>query len=218
MAMAADSGLAIFGAVAAAHALGVISPGPDFAVVLRQSLAHGRAAGIWTAAGIGSGILFHVGYGLFGLSWLVRRLPWSLQAIAVAGALFLLWMGLTALRAQPLTEPSDAAAPLARNSAGAHFLIGLATNVLNPKATLFFVALFTAIVSGPLPRGLMLALGAWLPLATFAWFASLALLLSHAGLRAALRRHAHRIDRAMGAILLLLAGAVLLRELRTLLA
>lgn len=215
--MAADSGLAIFGAVAAAHALGVASPGPDFAVVLRQSLAHGRSAGVWTAAGIASGIVFHVAYGLLGLRWLTQKLPWSLHAIAIAGALFLLWLGVQALRAQPLPAQNDAAAPLARNSGGAHYLIGLATNVLNPKAMLFFVALFTTIVSGPLSTAMMLILAAWLPLATFAWFASLALLLSHAGLRSALHRHAHRIDHAMGAVLLLLGGAVLLRESRALL-
>ena len=65
----------MFVSVMLALALGVISPGPDFAVVIRQSLAYGRAAGVWTAAGIGSGILFHVAYGLFGLGWAVQAFP-----------------------------------------------------------------------------------------------------------------------------------------------
>ncbi|MEW6168661.1 MAG: LysE family transporter [Pseudomonadota bacterium] len=206
-------GWALFAAVASAHALGVISPGPDFAMVTRQSLALGRSAGVWTAAGIGSGILFHVGYGLFGLRWITQRWPWSLDAIALAGAAFLLWMGLQALRAQALPQQEDATPAAQRGDAWRHYLVGLATNVLNPKATLFFVALFTTVVAGPVSAPMMLALAAWLPLSTFAWFATVALLLSHPGLRRGLRRHAHRLDRAMGAILLLLGGGVILRTL-----
>ncbi|WP_051361921.1 LysE family translocator [Solimonas soli] len=211
--MAAASGLAVFGAVAAAHALGVASPGPDFAIVTRQSLAYGRAAGVWTAAGIGSGIVFHVAYGLFGLGWLLRTWPAALNGIALAGAGFLIWIGARALRAQPLTEAGDDATRAAPGGWRRSYAIGLVTNVLNPKATLFFVALFSTVVSTPMSTTLMLALGLWLPLATFGWFASLALLLSHAGLRRALRRHAHRLDRAMGAVLVSLGIFVCVRTL-----
>lgn len=202
-------GWALFGAVAGAHALGVMSPGPDFAMVTRQSLASGRAAGVWTAAGIGSGILFHVAYGLFGLRWLTERYPWSLSAIALTGALFLIWMGWGALHAQPQPVQDEAAGEALRGGWGRNYLIGLATNLLNPKATLFFVALFSTVVAGPVSLTMMGLLAIWLPLSTFAWFASVALLLSHPGLRAGLRRHAHRIDRAMGVILVVLGVVVL---------
>jgi threonine/homoserine/homoserine lactone efflux protein len=210
-----SSGWAIFSAVAAAHALGVMSPGPDFAMVVRQSLAQGRGAGVWTAAGIGSGILFHVGYGLFGLSWLVQQLPAALQLIAVAGALFLIWMGSQALRAQPLPAQSETGIDGTPRSSAHHFWVGLATNVLNPKATLFFVALFTAVVSGPVSTPLKLALALWLPLTTFGWFATVALMLSHPALRRALRAHAHQLDHAMGVILIALGALVLVETLRS---
>lgn len=208
----AASGLAVFGAVAAAHALGVASPGPDFAIVTRQSLAYGRAAGLWTAAGIGFGIMFHVGYGLFGLRWLTHALPWSTTAIALAGAAFLIWIGLKALRAQAMANVPDEA-PIVAGSWKRNFATGLTTNVLNPKATLFFVALFTAVISGPISTGLMWALAIWLPLSTFGWFATLALLLSHDGLRRALRRHAHHIDHGMGVVLIGLGLFVIVRTL-----
>lgn len=211
--MTSLDGWALFGAVASAHALGVMSPGPDFAMVTRQSLALGRAAGVWTAAGIGSGILFHVAYGLFGLRWLTQKLPWSLDAIALAGAAFLVWMGLQALRAQPQAIQDDTTQPAQRGDGWRNYGIGLATNLLNPKATLFFVALFTTIVAGPVSTTMMALLAIWLPLSTFAWFATVALMLSHPGLRRGLRRHAHRIDHAMGAVLVLLGSAVILRML-----
>ncbi len=214
-ALAEPSGWAIFSAVAAAHALGVMSPGPDFAMVVRQSLAQGRGAGLWTAAGIGSGILFHVSYGLFGLSWLVHQLPGSMHVIAAVGALFLLWMGVQALRAEPLPEQAESANGTPQRSRTRNFWIGLATNVLNPKATLFFVALFTAVISGPVSTTLKLALALWLPLTTFGWFAAVALMLSHPALRRALRVHAHQLDHAMGVILVALGTMVLIETLRS---
>lgn len=197
----------VFVTVVLAHALGVISPGPDFAVVIRQSLAHGRAAGVWTAAGIGSGILFHVAYGLFGLGWAVQAFPPLLDAAAVLGAAVLIWIGIKSLRAQPMR--TQAAKPDAAVTSRRSYGLGLATNILNPKAALFFVALFSAVASGTQSWVLRLTIGLWLPLATFAWFAALALMLSHAGLRRRLQARAHQIDRAMGVVLLLLAAAVL---------
>ena len=60
------------------HFLAVISPGPDFAVAIRQSVRHGRQVGIWTALGIGAGISVHVLYTLVGISALLRTTPWAM--------------------------------------------------------------------------------------------------------------------------------------------
>ena len=60
-----------FSKVAVAHALAVASPGPDFAVVMKQSLSMGRRAGFWTSVGIGTAILMHVAYSLLGLGLLI---------------------------------------------------------------------------------------------------------------------------------------------------
>ena len=206
---------AVFGTVALAHALAVASPGPDFAMVVRQSLAFGRPAGLWTAAGIGSGIFFHVAYGLFGLNWLTQRYPQSLFFLGVAGALFLLWMGSQAVRAQPAPEAAAEELPPPQPGDYAKFFgIGVLTNVLNPKAVLFFVALFTAVVTGPVSTVLKVALGAWIPFATFGWFAFVALMLGNPAARRRLRGFAHWIDRAMGAVLLLLGAGMLVSLLR----
>ena len=205
---------AVFGTVALAHALAVASPGPDFAMVVRQSLAFGRGAGLWTAAGIGSGIFFHVAYGLFGLNWLTQRYPQSLTVLGVAGALFLLWMGAQAVRAKPLPDAGEELPPAQPGDAAKFFGIGVLTNVLNPKAVLFFVALFTAVVTGPVSPALKLALGAWIPLATFGWFAFVATMLGNAGTRRKLRHVAHWIDRAMGVVLLVLGAGMLAGLLR----
>jgi threonine/homoserine/homoserine lactone efflux protein len=200
----------VFATVALAHLLAVASPGPDFAMVVRQSLAFGRGAGLWTAAGIGSGIFFHVAYGLFGLNWLTQRYPQSLTLLGVAGALFLIWMGSRAVRAKPAAEGAEELPPAQPGDELKFFGIGVMTNVLNPKAVLFFVALFTAVVTGPVPTGLKIALGLWIPFTTFAWFAFVALMLGNPAARRRLRGVAHWIDRAMGVVLLALGAGMLL--------
>lgn len=198
---------AIFAAVAAAHALGVASPGPDFAVVLHQTLAHGRRIGILTALGIGGGIVFHVAWGMFGLGWAVQRFPALLDVMRWGGAAVLLWMGLRALRAQPLTAPAAVESGPAGPSAMHALVVGLATNLLNPKAFLFFVALCSSVLAAGASPALRAALGAWMVVATATFFCFVAMTVGRPRFRERLRAHAHRIDQLMGVILIGLAIA-----------
>lgn len=209
--MAAAPALSLFAVVAAAHALAVMSPGPDLAVVTRQTLAHGRAAGVRTALGIASGISVHIAYALFGLAWAIERYPPLLTGLRYVGALLLLWIGWGALRARPAAGPAPAAAPA--HAAARDFGIGFLTNALNVKAMLFFVALCSAVISGAASVPLRLALGAWMIFATGLWFCFVAWTLGHPRVRARLQAYGHWIDRVMGAILLLLGGAMLLQGL-----
>jgi len=209
------SPLTLFWTASVAHLLAVMSPGPDFAVVVRQTLAHGRAAGMRTAAGIATGIVFHVGYALFGLGWLLQQLPLLLEVLRYGGALFLLWMGFNAIRSQPARD--DAAAAIAPRPARSDFAIGFTTNLLNPKATLFFVALCSSLITTGVPLSLRLALAGWIILSTGGWFCLVAATLGHPGMRRRLARHAHRIDRLMGVILIALGLAMLVDGLASLL-
>ncbi|MDO9451645.1 MAG: LysE family transporter [Stagnimonas sp.] len=198
--------LTLFSTAAAAHVLAVMSPGPDFAVVTRQTLAHGRSAGLLTALGIAVGIVFHVAYALFGLGWLLQKLPMLLELLRYGGALFLLWMGFNAVRSTPAadTVAVDTARPDRRS-----FAIGLTTNLLNPKATLFFVALCSTLITSGTPLGWRFALAAWIVVSTGLWFSLVALMLGHPAARRRLAAHAHRIDQAMGVVLIVLGLSML---------
>jgi threonine/homoserine/homoserine lactone efflux protein len=198
-----------FAFVAIAHLLAVMSPGPDLAMVTRQTLAHGRAAGIWTALGIGAGVTFHMAWAMFGMGWVIERFPPFLEILRLAGAAFLIWIGSQAIRARPL-DPGDidplraAAGGRARN-----FFIGVATNILNPKALMFFMALCSAVVTTATPFWLRLGLSAWMIVSTGGWFSLVAVTLGHPAVRARVIGNAHWIDRAMGLILLVLGAAML---------
>ncbi|MDP3293925.1 MAG: LysE family transporter [Nevskia sp.] len=202
----------LFATIALAHALAVASPGPDLAVVTRQTLAHGRRAGVLAALGITAGISFHVAYGMFGLGWAIERFPALLTVLKLVGASLLLWIGWGAIRAQPAADAAPVT--ISGKAAKRDFGIGLATNLLNVKAMLFFVALCSAVITGDTPTWLKLGLSAWMIAATGAWFSFVAWTLGHPHIRSRLMHSAHWIDRAMGAILLLLAAGMLWSLLR----
>ena len=200
--------LAEFTTLAVLHALAVVSPGPDFAIVLRQSIVHGRRVALATSAGIGSGIVVHVLYSILGLGLLLRTSPRALETLQVAGAVYLLWLGVQSLRARPRSEdPSEA-----RADAGARgievrraFVTGFLTNATNVKATLFFISVFSVVVDPQTPRWLQGAYGAWMAVATTLWFSLVSFGFSQPAVRRAFLRRGHWFDRAMGVVLIALA-------------
>jgi RhtB (resistance to homoserine/threonine) family protein len=205
-----------FSRVALAHLLAVASPGPDFAIVVKQSIAHGRRTAIWTSIGVGSAILFHVGYSLLGLGLLIRSSPFWFNAVRYAGAAYLGWLGIQALRAKPRANAllvGETLTPAPRASRA--FVTGFLTNALNPKATLFFVSLFVLLVSPGTPTLVRAAYGAWMSLATMAWFSFVAVLFTNPAVRLNFQRHAHWIDRLLGLVLLGFAGALLFSPLKS---
>lgn len=201
--------------IAVAHLLAVASPGPDFAIVLRQSLNHGRRTAVWTSIGIGSGISLHVGYSLLGISLLLKSSATAFAVLQYAGAAYLAWLGVQALRSRPRTA-SGTAAPAAGGppSDRAAFVTGFLTNALNPKATLFFLALFPVAVSADTPRLVQAGYGLWIILTTMGWFTLVSLLFTRPDIRGRFLRHGHWIDRALGAVFLGFAASLLFANLR----
>jgi len=199
--------------VALVHLLAVASPGPDFAIVLRESVSNGRHAGIWTALGVGSGILLHVGYCLLGIGLIVSQSIVLFNLLKWLAAAYLIYIGIRALQARPADPASAELAPLATRSPRAAFVRGFVTNGLNPKATLFFLSLFTLVISPQTPLLVQAGYGLYLALATAVWFCAVALLFSQARVRRGFVRLGHWFDRLMGAVLVGLGIKVAFSEL-----
>ncbi len=186
--------------VALVHLLAVMSPGPDFAVVIRNSVSLGRQIGLMTAAGIGTGILVHVAYSLLGIGLIVSQSVWLFNLMKWAAAAYLLYIGLRALRSQPQVLNAEGSR-LEQLSPRRAFTQGFITNGLNPKATLFFLSLFTVVISHDTPLPVQAGYGLYLAFATGAWFCLVAALFSHPRVRRAFSRMGHWFDRAMGLVL-----------------
>ena len=191
--------------VALIHLLAVASPGPDFAVVVRESVTHGRRAGMFTAFGVGTAIFVHVGYSLLGIGIIVSQSIVLFNALKWLAAAYLLYIGIKALRAKP-ADPAALAAnlPVGERTARGAFTAGFVTNGLNPKATLFFLSLFTVVINPHTPLSIQAGYGVYLAVATGAWFCMVAMLFSHQRVRNGFARMGHWFDRTMGAVLVAL--------------
>lgn len=201
--------------VALIHLLAVASPGPDFAIVVRESVAHGRRAGTWTALGVGTGIFVHVGYSLLGIGLIVSQSIMLFNALKWLAAAYLFYIGIKALRARPAAAGAlEALGEAGERSPRSAFMTGFITNGLNPKATLFFLSLFTVVINPHTPLPVQAGYGLYLAVATALWFCLVALLFSQARVRAGFARLGHWFDRLMGAVLVGLGVKLAFTELR----
>ncbi|MDU9389940.1 LysE family translocator [Pseudomonas japonica] len=201
--------------VALIHLLAVASPGPDFAVVVRESVTHGRRAGTWTAFGVGTAIFLHVGYSLLGIGLIVSQSIMLFNVLKWAAAAYLIYIGFKALRARPAVAGAESIqVSSVERTPRAAFVAGFMTNGLNPKATLFFLSLFTVVIDPHTPRLVQAGYGVYLAMATGLWFCLVAMLFSQVRVRAAFARMGHWFDRTMGAVLIALGVKIAFSEIR----
>ncbi|WP_085668016.1 MULTISPECIES: LysE family translocator [unclassified Pseudomonas] len=202
-----------FLALATIHFLAVVAPGPDFAVTIRQSVRFGRLVGICTALGIGAGISVHVLYTLLGVGALMHTTPWLLTVAKVVGGAYILYLGVSLIRSKPKTTmegEKNSDEPLVEQSLFKAFSTGFLTNATNPKATLFFLAIFTTIISASTPLQIQALYGLWMCGVNALWFVIVALFFSSSKVRVLFMRMGHWFERSMGVILILFAGRLVL--------
>ena len=197
--------------IAIVHLLAVMSPGPDFAIVTRNSLIYSRKIAIFTSLGVALGILVHVAYTLLGIGLLISQSILFFTIIKYVGALYLMYIGIMSLKSKPEINKEETFQKKGdlisiRKAVWNGFL----TNVLNPKATLFFLALFTQVVNPETPKLIQAGYGIEMMIMTFAWFGLLSVFFSHALFKNKILKYKHYIDRVTGVVLIALGIKVAL--------
>ena len=129
------------------HFLAVISPGPDFFMAIKNSLTYSRKIGIFTAVGFGLGIGVHVFYSIAGVALLISESIVIFSIIKYLGVAYLLYIGVKSLLAKPTYLQIEKQKHKKEVTPIKAIFQGFLTNVLNPKATLFFLSLFTLVIT-----------------------------------------------------------------------
>ena len=200
-----------FFTIAIAHLFAVASPGPDFAVVLKQCVTSGTRSGIWTSLGVGAAILLHVTYCIFGVALLLTQSPLLFLAVRYLAAIYLLYLGVAAIKESMKIKSAEIEISSALEIKPVQaFYLGFLTNGLNPKATLFFLSLFTVAISPATPTFVQAGYGLYLAVATFAWFTMLSIVLGREKFRSRILKLGVWFERIMGIILIFLAVQIVL--------
>lgn len=201
--------LGLFLLVAGTHFAALLSPGPDFFLLIRAALLHGRRQADGCAAGIALANLLSMLLVLLALAALPGANGWLWRSLQLLGGGYFCWLGGQALLARrELQLPDGAGETGGRWRAG--FVQGLLASSLNPKLPLFYAGLFGVLREAAVPGwGLALAM-AWMAAVVLGWDLALVRLLGHARWRGWLRRRVRALDRLCGALLLALGGWLLI--------
>ena len=130
------------------NVLAAMSPGPDTLLIMRSSLRRGFSYALWVAIGIGVGILGHMAVMLSGMIYILQTMPVVLQIIGFAGAIYLSYLGYQCFRDTSTFDSStlDNTDTEIQGLEKYPFIIGFLTNILNPKAFVFFLGVLAPML------------------------------------------------------------------------
>jgi RhtB (resistance to homoserine/threonine) family protein len=195
--------------ISSIHLLAAASPGPDFVLVSQQTLSNGKKAGLMCSIGIALGLSIHITYSAFGLATVIANSSSALWAIKVLGGGYLIYLGIKGLRAKPANITESTVTIPTKHSAKKSIGIGFLCNALNPKAPIYFVSLFTIVLSPDMPVYQIAIYGVWIMVIQFAWFSLLVGLLSRPSINFRFKRYGHWIDRVLGGAMVALGIKVI---------
>lgn len=199
--------------VLAVSLVAVVTPGPDFALTLRNSLAYSRRAGLYTAVGVGAGNLVHATYSLIGIGAVISKSILLFNILKWVGAIYLIYIGIKSLKARRIAVSAENVEQQKDIKRWVAFRIGFLGNLLNPKATLFFLALFTQIVQSSTPMFVQVVYGMTVALVALFWFAIVAVVISQQAFKRHILSFSHWLERLTGAALIALGLRLAVAEI-----
>lgn len=166
-----------FAALALAHFLALLSPGPDFFLVIGHAVRHHLRGTLFICIGIALGNAVYIIIAIAGWS-AIKHSPLIYRSLEIAGAVYLLWMGYMLIRASrystTLTINNSSSLPPFKQ-----LCIGLGSALLNPKNAVFYLTLMTVIIGAEATLSQQVFSGVWMALLVLAWDTGLAAAISH---------------------------------------
>lgn len=203
-----------FFAISLIIVLAAISPGPDFFLVVKNALHHGRRAGVCTAAGVSVSLLIHSSYCVVGLGIIIAHSMVAFSVIKYVGAAYLIYLGVKCL----LAKRSHSHFSSLKHSAVVvspreMFIQGLLCNLLNPKAILFILAFFTLILKPETSWAARIGYGLEIAWVHLIWFSSLAMMITHKRVKSHLDEAQYYIIKMMGMVLIAFGSHIALLKI-----
>jgi threonine/homoserine/homoserine lactone efflux protein len=188
--------------------VGVVSPGPSFLMIARISVARSRRDGLAASVGMGIGGVIFAVLALLGLRTLILAVPTVYLALRIAGAIYLIYLGIRIWRSAT-TLLADTAVTKTQSTLRGSFVRGLLTQLSNPKTAVVYGSIFAALLPANLPKLGVLLLPCLVFTIETGWYAVVAYTLSSASPRNVYLRAKTTLDRIAGGVMGLLGVKLL---------
>lgn len=198
--------------IALLHLFAVVSPGPDFVLITRQSIRYDRNVAIWSSLGVGVGILFHSFIAITGVVVLVTSNTFLFTGIKIAGAIYLVYLGIISIINSNKIKSLTGGVSVKRENLNG-FLAGLITNVTNVKAILFFITVFSVVVDQNTDRLTLTLYGLYMSISTFIWFAFVSVVFTNDKFTSKFSYYLPMFEKVIGAVLIAIAAQILLSQI-----
>lgn len=196
-------------------ALIMISPGPDMIIVLRNTLLHGRVAGLMTSLGVLAGNMVHIAYCAVGIGWLISQSILAFSILKYVAAAYLIYLGIASIRGAGrhlALDPAAVRPDTGRDTRRSWFLQGFLNNILNPKGTLFYLGVFTMVITPDTsPAGVAVLVATTLSVSAAFWLVFVQTL-DAAPVRRTLEGAQALVARTLGGVLILLGMRIAVAE------
>ena len=187
--------------IATTHLLALLSPGPDFFLVVQAALRLPRRYGLAICTGIACANALYLALAVSGIE-IVREMGWLMDLLRYLGAAYLIFLGIMLLRAGPPAQTAARSGDfLAAHDLGRQFAVGFLSAILNPKNAIFYLSLFTLMVAADTSLTSRCLYALWMTLAVWLWDAFLVLTISHDQVRARLGSTLSRLEKVAGVML-----------------
>lgn len=195
----------IFLAVAAAHFLALLSPGPDFLLIVKSAINNGARNSVGIAFGIALSNAIYISLCLIGVGSILASSVTVMMVLKIVGGLFLVYMACMALKAkkenysaiaQAITDPKNQSSSFFKE-----FFTGFMSGIFNPKNLLFYLSLFTVVLTKDVNLNFKIFLGIWMTVVVFLWDVFIITLLSKNSVRQRFSKIAFYFDKFTGVVL-----------------
>lgn len=193
--------LTIFGV----HIFVWFTPGPMAVLIMRNSLMYSRAAGLWTAAGIMTGNLFHLSYAAAAAIFLIPTSDIALTIMKFLGVGYLMYLGVKTVVSKVQPQDIDVQETNKDISALSAFMNGFIANLLSPTALLFFASIIVGVFTLGVPMWVIIFLIIMMPVTSFAMASLLTIVLTQKKVQSAYSKHQNILNKILGFALVILA-------------
>ncbi|TVP83297.1 MAG: LysE family translocator [Alkalicoccus sp.] len=177
-------------------------PGPDFVLLVKNSLQYGRRHGIFTALGVSAAVFLQITVIILGFSIVIQKLPFLLDIIRAAGSSYLIYLGYKAMTSASGAENKLSAPSSGPLHAKTSFYKGFNCNFFNPNSILFLLSVFSQLVEGNVPMLINWMYGGIILILVAGFYTLFAVGISEKTCRTIYMKYSRTIERSLGLILI----------------